>query len=126
MVVQRYVGVAEHDRIDVGESPAEAREAPRRRAGIVNEANRQSVGVDRRHRRQRGPHFAVVDVAVDGDKRPVRLELAQRRQPHHITGVEDQIGGAETLDARLGEAAVPARQVRVRDDGDLQGKLLLF
>jgi hypothetical protein len=52
--------------------------------------------------------------------RPECAQLVEERGADEIASVEDQVGGAELRDARLGEPTPSAREMRVRDDGDAQ------
>ena len=67
--VQRHVGVAEDDRVRVGEAGAHPREAPLGGAGVVDRADRvPSISIAVRLR-QLAAQLGAVDVAVDGDHR---------------------------------------------------------
>jgi hypothetical protein len=52
------------------------------------------------------------------DGRPDRLDLVEHLGRGDVARVEEQVGGADPLDAAVREAAVAAWQVGVRDDRD--------
>ncbi len=123
-LVQRNVGVAEDDRIGLREAAFHPLEAPGRRSGVMNDPDLRLLRPHEFGLRERRPHVGVIDVAVDGDHpRPERLEITEHRQAHEVPRVDDEIGCPQPRDARVRERSLSAREVGVRDDRDVHGKL---
>ena len=114
--------VAEHDGGAAGEAAAQALEPAGRRPRVVHHPDARAVRLHHPLRRQRAPQLRVVDVAVHGeDRRPERLELREDPGLQHVAAVQDEVGGAQALHARLGQPPAAARQVGVGDDGQAHG-----
>lgn len=92
-------------------------------AGVVHEAEAASPLLDNESlgklRLQRG----LVDVPVHGRKRREGAEVGEHRPRDEVARMQDQLGPPEKAEARLGQTARPARQVRVADERDQEGAL---
>jgi hypothetical protein len=71
--------------------------------------------LDRKERLQR----RLVRIAGDGlHRRPQRAKLLEERDGGEVAGVQDQVGGPQSLDARIRQPPRAPREVRVGDDRD--------
>ena len=94
VLVQRDVGVPEHDCIRLREASSHPCEPSRGRAGVVQHGDRDAARSHERGLGQRIPHLGPVHVSVHADHvcRSERLQLPQHRQRHEVPGVDDQVG----------------------------------
>jgi hypothetical protein len=123
LLVQRQVGVPEHDRVGVGEAAPQPVQSPAGRPAVVRHHDPRAGRLDDPDRGQTHPHVRLVDVAVHGvDRRPQRLEQREHLERDEIPGVEYRVRGAHALHARLGDRPRSARQVRVADDRELHDR----
>lgn len=107
------------DRVATGEARRETLLPPGTWAGDVDETDSHAVDLDDEALRQRRPQIRLVRVAVDRvHPRADRAQLVENRARRDVSRVEDPVGGAQQLDAALGQPARAAREMRVRDDGD--------
>jgi hypothetical protein len=85
----------------------------------VRHADADALDVELEAARQRGLKRRLVGVAGDGmHGRAEPAQLVEEGGADEVARVEDEIGGAEPLDARVRQAARAPRQMRVGDDGD--------
>lgn len=111
--------MAEDHGVGAGEAPAKAREPSLGGAGVVDHRDARPLSLDHPRGGQAHTKRRRVDVAVDGEHRgPEGLELIEELLAREVAGMEDELGFAETLETRLGQAPPPARQVGVGDDRD--------
>jgi hypothetical protein len=83
----------------------------------VDHPDPRAAGLDDPRLGQRGPQRRLVHVAVHREHgRSELLQLGEEPRRDDVARVQDQIRGAELLDARVGQDARPAREVRIRDD----------
>jgi hypothetical protein len=73
--------------------------------------------------RQRGSKRRIVDVARDGvERRPERAQLLEHSRCRDVAAVEDEISGAQTLDAWLRQTSCSPWEMGVGDDRDEHGR----
>jgi hypothetical protein len=120
LLVQRHVGVAEHDEVGaLAEAPPHPLEAIGARAGVVDHRDAGTSRLDDPLLGQQPPQLGAVHVAVHAnERRSDRLEVAQHLERREVAGVQEQVRRPDPLDARVGQPPRPARHVRVGYDGD--------
>jgi hypothetical protein len=88
----------------------------------VGHADARAACLDDELLREQLAHGLLVGVAEDGvDGRAERPQLLEHRDGRDVAAVEDQVGCAEPLEARLGDPSRSPRQVRVGDRRDEYG-----
>jgi hypothetical protein len=99
------------------EREAQRVEATAGRTGGVDHPDPHAGELELEPSGQQRTHRRGVDVAVDRvDRRPERAQPVEHGHVEEVAGVEDRIGLAATLQARLGDGARAARHVGVADD----------
>jgi hypothetical protein len=115
----RDVGVSVDDGVGARKTSRQACLASGSRAGRVQHPDPHMLDLDDAALGQKAAQLRLVGIAVDCDKRRAkRLQLLERRDARDIAGVEDEIRGAQKLEAAIGQPARAARQVRVGNNGD--------
>ena len=100
----REVRVAVDDGVAAGEAPHEPFLRAPPRAGDVGHPDARAARLDDELLRQQLADGRLVGVAEDGvDRRAERAQLLEHRQRRDVAAVEDQVGGAQPLEARLGD-----------------------
>ena len=120
-LVQRQVGVPEHDRVGARKARAQARQAAGALAAVVDHGDARPGRLGRAHGRQHVAQLRRVHVAVHGGDRPVGLDFPRHRSLDEVAGVQDQVSRVQVLDARGGNRAVALRHVRVGHDRQQHG-----
>jgi hypothetical protein len=115
----RDVGVSVDDGFGARKTSRQARLAPGPRARRVQHPDPPLLDLDDAAFGQKSAQLRLVGVAVNGrQRRPEPPQLLERRDARDVAGVEDQIRGAQELDAAIGKSARATRQVRIGDNGD--------
>jgi hypothetical protein len=113
------VGVPVDDRLAVGEPGRETSLPPLPRARVVEQSDPRSFDLDDVLARKHGLQRRLVHVPLDArDRRAQCTQLFQEPRGNEVAAVEDQVRTAQQTDARVRERPRPAREVRVRDDGN--------
>jgi hypothetical protein len=112
-LVEGEVGVPEHDGVGPREAPSQPRQAPARRAGVVDHHDAGARGAQRAHLGEQPAKLEAVDVAVDRRHGRVRLEFAKDLDRAQVAGVDDQVGRLEALQAGARQPAGTALHVGV-------------
>ena len=90
------------------------------RPAVVRHDDPRAAGLDDPHGGQPHAQRGLVDVAVHGvHRRAERLEQLEHLDGDEVAGVEDQVGGAQPLDAGRGQRTAALGHVRVADDREL-------
>ena len=115
------VRMPEEHHARLGKLRAKAPEAPRRGAGIVNEADPGTLHLEHRPLGKGVPQLGAIDVAADRRAdRAVVAKLLQDLRRLKVAEMDDHVRGAELLDAGIGQPASTTRHVGVREDGEPQ------
>jgi hypothetical protein len=114
--VQRQVGVAEDDRVGIGEAGAEALDPALRGAGVVDDRDRRPLGVEADGLGQLAAELGAVDVSLHGDDGADLAQLGEHARLVEVSRVDDQVGVAELREAAIRKPARPPRHVGVGDD----------
>jgi hypothetical protein len=113
------------DGVAAGETSSEALLAPGRPSGNVHHPDARPGRLDDALARKQLSQRRLVHVSghrLHGRAEP--LQLLEEGERGQVAAVQDQIGRAELLDAGSREAPIPARQVRIGDDGEERKALL--
>ncbi len=106
------------DDVAARESAPQALVPSMTRPRVVNEADPEAFSLDDAARRQLAPESRVVHVPVNRLHGAELSQLGEHRGGREVAHVDDEIGGVEQAQARVGKPARAARQVRVADQRD--------
>jgi hypothetical protein len=120
-----HMRVAVDDRVAAGEAGGEPLVAAGRAPGDVHHPDPGPGGLDdalawKQLAQRRLVH--VPDHGLDGRADP--LQLLEEGEGGQVAAVEDEIGRAQPLDAGVGKAPRPARQVGIGEDGEKRRAVL--
>src|SRR3954447_3168858 len=107
------------DRVAPREARDEPRLPPRARSTVVRHADPDRPDLDDALRREQCAERRLVGIPVHRvHRRPERAQLVEERDARKVARVQDYVGAAQLLHARLGEPPGSPRKMRVGDDRD--------
>ena len=107
--------MAEDDRVRVGEAGPKPLEAPPGGAGVVDHTQDYVPELQADRFGQLPPELGAVDIAVDRGDRAQLTQVGEHRRAAEVAGVDDQVGRAQGLEARIGQSPFSTWQMGVGD-----------
>src|SRR5262249_634762 len=115
----RHVRVPVDDRLAVGEPRRKASLPALPRPRVVDHPDPRTLHLDDVLAGKQSPQRRLVHVPLDSlDRRAESTQLFEERGRDEVAAVQDQVGAPQPPDTLVRKRPRPAREVRVRDDGN--------